>query len=54
MRDCHSEDVALLGPPTGCVEHPIVREAFHIVDHAALEDAPLRAYLDRARTSHPN
>jgi len=30
--------------------HPLVAEAFHIVDHATLEDAPLREYLERAAT----
>lgn len=34
--------------------HRLVHEAFHIVDHAVLEDGPLRAYLERAATFRPN
>ena len=34
--------------------HPLLQEAFHIVDHAVLEDEPLRAYLERAKTFRPN
>jgi hypothetical protein len=36
------------------LEHPLLREAFHIVDHAVLEDAPLRSYLERAATFRPS
>lgn len=34
--------------------HPLIQEAFDIVDHAVLEDEPLRAYLERAETFRPN
>lgn len=34
--------------------HPLLREAFHIVDHAVAEDAPLRAYFELSESSRPN
>jgi hypothetical protein len=34
--------------------HPLVQEAFDIVDHAVLEDEALRTYLERADTFRPN
>ena len=40
---------ALLGPVLDrgpALEHPLIREVFHITDHAVLEDRSLKAYLD--------
>jgi len=40
---------AFLGPVLdrgAALAHPLIREVFHITDHAVLEDGPLKAYLD--------
>jgi len=31
------------------LEHPLIKEVFHILDHAVLEDPSIRAYLQDAR-----
>ena len=43
---------SLLGPMldrAAALAHPLIKEVFHITDHAVVEDAALKAYLDGAR-----
>ncbi|HEY6910338.1 MAG TPA: hypothetical protein VI356_13260 [Myxococcales bacterium] len=36
------------------LRHPLVQEAFHVIDHAVVEDGPLQAHFARLPSSRPN